>query len=143
MAVIIAYVTSALGWLMVHFGLDRSDFVFWFSLNAVLNVFASISVPRALLKWGPRITIGFGMLVLIGSGLLMLAFLQWHHPAGFKLHNMLSSIGFSLVMGSCAGHALVPFGDKAGTASALLGFIQMSGASVIVRLLQLLALDAA
>ena len=107
MAVIIAYVTSALGWLMVHFGLDRSDFVFWFSLNAVLNVFASISVPRALLKWGPRITIGFGMLVLIGSGLLMLAFLQWHHPAGFKLPSMLSSIGFSLVMGSCAGHALV------------------------------------
>ena len=56
---------------------------------------------------------------------------------------MLSSVGFSLVMGACAGQALAPFGDKAGTASALLGFIQMSGGSVIVGLLQLLGLDAA
>lgn len=143
MAVIIAYVTTAPGWLMVRLGLDRSGFVFWFSLNAVLNVAASVLAPRALMKWGPRITIGFGMLVLIVSGLLMLALLQWHHPAGFMLPIMLSSIGFSLVMGACAGQALAPFGDKAGTASALLGFIQMSGASVIVGLLQLLGLDAA
>ncbi|MEP0177569.1 MAG: multidrug effflux MFS transporter [Paraglaciecola sp.] len=143
MAVIIAYVTAAPGWLMVHLGLDREDFVFWFSLNAVLNVAASVLAPKALIKWGPRITIGFGMLVLIVSGLLMLVFLSWHHPAGFMLPIMLSSVGFSLMMGACAGQALAPFGDKAGTASALLGFAQMSGASVIVGLLQLTGLDAA
>lgn len=56
---------------------------------------------------------------------------------------MLSSVGFSLMMGACAGQALAPFGDKAGTASALLGFAQMTGASVIVGLLQLTGLDAA
>ncbi len=143
MAVIIAYVTAAPGWLMVHLGLDREGFVFWFSLNAILNVAGSVLAPKALLRWGARLTIGFGMLALIASGLLMLAFLSWHHPAGFMLPIMFACVGFSLMMGACAGQALAPFGDKAGTASALLGFAQMSGASVIVGLLQLTGLDSA
>lgn len=143
MAIIISYVTSAPGWLMVHLGLDQQDFVFWFSLNAVINVIASLSAPRALVKWGVRITIGLGMVVLIGAGLLMLALLDWRSPAAFMLPIMLSSIGFSLVMGACAGQALAPFGENAGAASALLGFIQMSGAALLVGALQLLPLDAA
>ncbi|MFT2092254.1 multidrug effflux MFS transporter [Paraglaciecola sp. 2405UD69-4] len=142
MAIIIAYVTTAPGWLMVNLQLARSEFVFWFSLNAVFNVAASLLAPKALLKWGPRISIGLGMLVLIVSGLLMMALMQWHHPAGFMIPIILSSIGFSLVMGACAGQALAPFGDKAGTASALLGFIQMTGASIIVGLLQSTDLNA-
>ncbi len=142
MAVIIAYVTSAPGWLMVNLGLDRADFVFWFSINALFNIAACLLAPKALLKWGPRPTIGFGMLTLISSGLVMATLLQWEHPAGFMIPIMMSSIGFSLIMGSCAGQALAPFGDNAGSASALLGLAQMSGASVIVGLLQLTGLNA-
>jgi DHA1 family bicyclomycin/chloramphenicol resistance-like MFS transporter len=56
---------------------------------------------------------------------------------------MISSLGFSLLMGSCEGQALAPFGEKAGSASALLGFVQMSGAAVIVYLLQLLPINEA
>jgi DHA1 family bicyclomycin/chloramphenicol resistance-like MFS transporter len=56
---------------------------------------------------------------------------------------MISSLGFSLLMGACAGQALAPFGTKAGSASALLGFIQMSGSAVIVYCLQLLPLNEA
>lgn len=46
-------------------------------------------------------------------------------------------------MGACAGQALAPFGEKAGLASALLGFFQMSGSAVIVYSLQLLPLNEA
>jgi DHA1 family bicyclomycin/chloramphenicol resistance-like MFS transporter len=54
----------------------------------------------------------------------------------------LSSIGFALVLGTAAGKALAPFGDKAGTAAALVGLFQMSGAGVIVGTTQRLGLDA-
>jgi len=143
MAIIIAYVSSSPAWLMVKLGLDQQSFVYWFSLNAVINIVACFLAPRVLIRFGARITIGFGMVLLIAAGLLMLALLAWHSPAGFMLPIMISSLGFSLLMGACAGQALAPFGDKAGAASALLGFMQMSGSAVIVYLLQLLPLNEA
>ncbi len=143
MAIIIAYVSSSPGWLMVELGLERQGFVFWFSINAALNIAACLLAPKALKKWGSSTTIGTGMLALAAAGLLMLALLEWRDPMGYMLPVMLSSLGFSLLMGACAGQALAPFAQSAGTASALLGFIQMSGAAVIVGLLQLLPLNQA
>jgi len=143
MAIIIAYVSSSPAWLMVKLGLDQQSFVYWFSLNAVINIVACFLAPRILVKWGARVTIGFGMVLLIIGGLLMLALLSWQTPIAFMLPIMISSLGFSLLMGACAGQALAPFGEKAGSASALLGFVQMSGSAVIVYLLQLLPLNEA
>ncbi|HBY88416.1 MAG TPA: Bcr/CflA family drug resistance efflux transporter [Colwellia sp.] len=143
MAIIIAYVSSSPAWLMIELGLDQQSFVYWFSINAVINIVACFLAPRVLLKFGARVTIGFGMVLLIASGLLMFAMLAWHSPVAFMLPIMISSLGFSLLMGACAGQALAPFGDKAGAASALLGFMQMSGSAVIVYLLQLLPLNEA
>jgi DHA1 family bicyclomycin/chloramphenicol resistance-like MFS transporter len=143
MAIIIAYVTSSPAWLMVRLGLDQQSFVYWFSLNAVINIVACFLAPQVLVKFGARVTIGFGMVLLIVAGLLMLTLLTWQTPAAFMLPIMVSSLGFSLLMGACAGQALAPFGEKAGSASALLGFVQMSGSAVIVYLLQLLPLNEA
>ncbi|AOW76044.1 Bcr/CflA family drug resistance efflux transporter [Colwellia sp. PAMC 20917] len=143
MAIIIAYVTSSPAWLMVRLGLDQQSFVYWFSLNAVINIVACFLAPQVLVKFGARVTIGFGMVLLIVAGLLMLTLLTWQTPAAFMLPIMISSLGFSLLMGACAGQALAPFGEKAGSASALLGFVQMSGSAVIVYLLQLLPLNEA
>jgi DHA1 family bicyclomycin/chloramphenicol resistance-like MFS transporter len=143
MAIIIAYVSSSPAWLMVTLGLDQQSFVYWFSVNAAINIVACFQAPRILVKFGARVTIGFGMVLLIFAGLLMLALLAWQTPVAFMLPIMISSLGFSLLMGACAGQALAPFGTKAGSASALLGFIQMSGSAVIVYCLQLLPLNEA
>jgi len=143
MAIIIAYVSSSPAWLMVRLGLDQQSFVYWFSLNAAINIVACFLAPRILVKFGARVTIGFGMILLIIAGSLMLALLAWQTPIAFMLPIMISSLGFSLLMGACAGQALAPFGEKAGSASALLGFVQMSGSAVIVYLLQLLPLNEA
>ncbi|MBA6390663.1 multidrug effflux MFS transporter [Colwellia sp. BRX10-3] len=143
MAIIIAYVSSSPAWLMVRLGLNQESFVYWFSLNATINIVACFLAPRVLIKFGARITIGFGMVLLIIAGLLMLALLPWQTPSAFMIPIMISSLGFSFLMGACAGQALAPFGEKAGSASALLGFMQMSGSAVIVYLLQLLPLNEA
>jgi len=143
MAIIIAYVSSSPAWLMVRLGLNQQSFVYWFSLNATINIVACFLAPRVLVKFGARVTIGFGMILIITAGLLMLALLTWQTPMAFMLPIMISSLGFSFLMGACAGQALAPFGEKAGSASALLGFVQMSGSAVIVYLLQLLPLNEA
>lgn len=143
MAIIIAYVSSSPAWLMVRLGLNQESFVYWFSLNATINIVACFLAPRVLVKFGARVTIGFGMVLLIIAGLLMLALLPWQTPNAFMIPIMISSLGFSFLMGACAGQALAPFGEKAGSASALLGFMQMSGSAVIVYLLQLLPLNEA
>jgi DHA1 family bicyclomycin/chloramphenicol resistance-like MFS transporter len=142
MSIILAYVTSSPAWLMVKLGLDREAFVFWFSINAVLNIIGCVIAPRILLNWGARLTIGIGMITLIGSGLLMFALRDWQDAMGFMLPIMLSSLGFSMLMGACAGQALSPFGQNAGTASAMLGFIQMSGSALVVFLLQMSPMSA-
>ena len=143
MAIIIAYVSSSPAWLMVRLGLDQQSFVFWFSLNAVINIVACFLAPKFLVRFGARVTIGSGMILLITAGFLMLALLAWKTPIAFMLPIMISSLGFSFLMGACAGQALAPFGKKAGAASALLGFVQMSGSAVIVYLLQLLPFNEA
>ncbi|ASP49014.1 multidrug effflux MFS transporter [Cognaticolwellia beringensis] len=143
MAIIIAYVSSSPAWLMVRLGLNQESFVYWFSFNAAINIVACFLAPKVLIKFGARITIGFGMVLLIIAGLLMLALLPWQTPSAFMIPIMISSLGFSFLMGACAGQALAPFGEKAGSASALLGFMQMSGSAVIVYLLQLLPLNEA
>jgi DHA1 family bicyclomycin/chloramphenicol resistance-like MFS transporter len=142
MSIILAYVTSSPAWLMVTLGLDQQTFVYWFSINAILNIIGCVLAPRVLVKWGARLTIGIGMLTLIGSGFLMIALRDWQDAMGFMLPVMLSSLGFSMLMGACAGQALCAFGHNAGTASAMLGFIQMSGSALVVFLLQLLPLSA-
>jgi len=141
MAVILSFVTTSPGWIMVHLKQSQQTFIMWFSVNALLNIVAYLLAPKILVALGPRKTIGIGMMLLIGSGGLMLALLEWHHPAGFMLPVMVSSLGISLLMGASSGQALAPFGSNAGAASALLGFIQMSGASILVSLLQWLPLS--
>ncbi|WDE04772.1 multidrug effflux MFS transporter [Thalassomonas viridans] len=141
MAIMLAFVSSSPSWLMVQLKQSQQTFVFWFSLNAVLNIVACFLAPKVLLKLGARKTIGLGMGILVFSGVLMLALLDWHHPVAFMAPIMLCSLSVSFLTGTCSGQALSPFGDNAGSASALLGFMQMSGAAVLVGLLQLLPLN--
>ncbi|SFC42264.1 multidrug effflux MFS transporter [Pseudoalteromonas denitrificans] len=141
MAIIIAYVSSSPAWLIINLEQSQQEFVFWFSLNATISIAACFFTPKVLMKFGVRKTIELGMIILFLSGLLMFALREWHHPIGFMLPIMFSSIGGSLLMGTCAGQALLPFGKNAGTASALLGFIQMTGSAILVSLLQLLPLN--
>jgi DHA1 family bicyclomycin/chloramphenicol resistance-like MFS transporter len=142
MATIIAFVTSSPAWIMGNLNNSQQSFVLWFSLNAMLNVVAYFLVPNIVKKLGIEKSTGLGLLILIFSGLLMYALLDWDHVAVYMLPIMVSSIGASFLMGSCAAQALSPFADNAGSASALLGFIQMTGAAVIVFLLQLLPIPS-
>ncbi|MDP4985696.1 multidrug effflux MFS transporter [Pseudoalteromonas tunicata] len=131
MAVIIAFVSTAPSWLMSHLGLSTHEFTVWFTINAVLSIFASFTAPY-FIKRSTRKALLLGLGVLFFSGLLMLTLIGFNTPWAFMLPIFVASIGFSLTLGSAVGKALEPFATQAGTASALIGVMQMSGAGLLV-----------
>jgi DHA1 family bicyclomycin/chloramphenicol resistance-like MFS transporter len=142
MAVILAYVTSAPVLLMDRYGISMNSFTFWFGANAALNIAAAMLGPRYMQKFGSRRALNIGLMMLVGSGGLMLALSHIAAPWAFMLPIFTSSFGFAWVLGASAGAALAPFSDRAGTAAALLGLFQMSGAGLLVSLTQRLGLSA-
>jgi DHA1 family bicyclomycin/chloramphenicol resistance-like MFS transporter len=60
----------------------------------------------------------------------------------FMLPMMLLCIGFALLLGPATSMALSAFGERAGTATAMLGCIQMSGAALLTGLIQQTGLSA-
>jgi len=143
MAVILAYVTSAPILLMIEQGLTMAQFTAWFSVNALFNIAACFTAPIFMAKYGSRPALMLGLGVLIFGAILMFSLSGTNEPWAFMVPIFLSSIGFAWTLGSAAGTALAPFGDRAGTAAALLGLFQMSGAGAIVGLLQRLELAPA
>lgn len=141
MAVILAYVTAAPVQLMVKLGLDMNGFSHWFTANAALNILSCFLAPRFIARVGPRRTLRIGLLVLLASALMLTLTMHIAHPLAMMGPVFLSSIGFAMILGAAAGMALAPFGHCAGTAAALLGLCQMSGAGALVGLTGALMAD--
>ncbi|MDD1783516.1 multidrug effflux MFS transporter [Enterovibrio sp. ZSDZ35] len=136
MSVILSYVTSAPVRLINGLGLSMEEFTVWFGINAAFNIFASMTAPKVMDMIGSRKTLNGGLITLVFGGVLMLSFSHIQAPWAFMVPVFISSFGFAWVLGSAAGKALEPFGQRAGTAAALLGLFQMSGSGVLVSLSQ-------
>jgi DHA1 family bicyclomycin/chloramphenicol resistance-like MFS transporter len=103
-----------------------------FFATTVFAVFASgMAAPRVAFRLGhSRATvIGLGIAVL-GGALLLLAHWADHSIWTYFIPVMVFLTGFGMVSPLVTATALQPFGDRAGLASALLGFLQMAGASI-------------
>ncbi len=142
MAVILAYVTSAPSVLMTGMGLSMNEFTFWFGVNAVINIAACMLAPKFMERVGTHNTLVTGGISTLGlAGVIMLVMNGQNTALSFMLPIFMSSVGFAFILGAAAGKALEPFGDKAGTAAALLGLFQMSGSGLLVGTLQRLSLE--
>lgn len=140
MSAILVYVTLAPGWIITHLGGTVADFTFWFTLNAVLSIVASFITP-IYIKRNSQKALRVGVTVLVASGMLMIALSHIESAIALMLPILIAALGFALSLGSAAGMALSRFPKQAGTASALIGAMQMSGASVLVFLTQYLGLS--
>ncbi|QIA64612.1 Bcr/CflA family efflux MFS transporter [Vibrio astriarenae] len=136
MGVILGYVTAAPNLLMGQLGLSMSEFTVWFTINACINIAACFIGPRFLQSMGAYRTLIIGISLLVFAAVLMAYGANNATPMAFMLPVFIASTGFAFILGAAAGQALAPFGDKAGTASALLGLFQMTGAGLLVTLTQ-------
>ena len=103
-----------------------------FFATTVLGVFASgMAAPRVALKLGhARATIIGLCIAALGGLVLLLAHWVDHSIWTYFVPVMIFLTGFGMVSPLVTATALQPFGDRAGLASALLGFLQMAGAAI-------------
>ena len=148
MASILSYVSYAPVWLIDHLGVSELTFSGLFALNAVVNIIACFTAPMVINRIGNRPTVIVALSTMLVSALVQVL-LQTVGPTqglmaafSFMLPMMLLCIGFALLLGPATSMALAAFGERAGTATAILGFIQMSGASLLVGLVQQTELTA-
>ena len=148
MASILCYVSYSPVWLIGHIGVSELTFSGLFGLNALINVIACFAAPKVIKKLGNRPTVMLALASLLLSSCLLLIAQLWGPQQGllaaltFMLPMLPLCIGFALLLGPATSMALAGFGERAGTATAMLGFIQMSGASLVTGLVQVTDLSA-
>ncbi|WP_076538156.1 multidrug effflux MFS transporter [Shewanella sp. UCD-KL21] len=148
MASIITYVSYSPMWLIGHLGVSELAFSGLFGLNAVVNIAACFAAPVLVKRIGNRPGVVLALALMLTAAILEVV-MQLVGPetglaAGFSfmLPMMLLCIGFAILLGPATSMALSAFGERAGTAAAMLGCIQMSGASVLAALIQMTDITA-
>ena len=142
MASILTYVSYAPSWIIKHIGLSELTFSYLFGFNAIINIIACFVAPKVIKRVGNHQTISIALWLMVLSGALQLVLqeLPFTNPLIGGLYYMspmlFLCIGFALLLGPATSMALSAFGERAGTASALLGCIQMTGAAMLTGLLQ-------
>lgn len=103
-----------------------------FFAGTVFVVFASgMLAPRLAIKIGhTRATIVGIVIATVGGVALLAAHWVDHSVWSYLLPVIVFLAGFGMVSPLATATSLQPFGDRAGLASALLGFLQMAGAAV-------------
>ena len=148
MAAILSYVSYAPVWLIENLGVSELTFSGLFGLNAAVNIVACFTAPLVIKKLGNRPTVIVALSLMLASAATQIIVQTFGPQTGmmaafsFMLPMMLLCIGFALLLGPATSMALSAFGERAGTATAMLGFIQMSGASLLTALVQQTSLPA-
>lgn len=148
MASILTYVSYAPSWIIKHLGLSELTFSFLFGFNALINIAACFLAPKVIKTLGNHKTVTIALWLMVLAAVSQLIFQQLPVTNAllgglyFMLPMLLLCIGFALLLGPATSMALSAFGERAGTASALLGCIQMSGAALLTGLLQQTGLTA-
>jgi len=148
MASILTYVSYAPSWIIKHLGLNELTFSYLFGFNALINIAACFIAPKVIKQLGNHQTVVVALWLFILSAAMQVVMQQIPVESAllagiyFMLPMLLLCVGFALLLGPATSMALSAFGERAGTASALLGFIQMSGAALLTGLLQQTSLSA-
>lgn len=137
MGMVLTYVSFTPTVLMGESGLTPLEFSIVFGLNGFWIMFASYVanyfIPRIgrpnCLKVG-SIFMGVGCLGLI-FGLTILPNTIQTHWLVYMLPVACACTGLAFMMGTATSFALEPFEKEAGTASALVGFVQMAGGATL------------
>ncbi|NKF52298.1 multidrug effflux MFS transporter [Shewanella sp. WXL01] len=148
MASILCYVSYSSIWLIGHLGVSELTFSGLFGVNAAINIVACFAAPVLIKRIGNRPGVIVAFALMLSAAVIEIALQLWGPQTGmaaalsFMMPMVLLCIGFAAVLGPATTMALAGFGERAGTAAAMLGFIQMAGASVLTGLIQQTSLTA-
>lgn len=114
-------------------GVSAAAFGLWFGVVVVGYIIGAVLCQRWSRTLGLRTTLlragimqavaGTSMLALLGLGIM--------HPLAVMLPQALFNLAHGLTTPCCQAGATAPFPDKAGSAVALMGFVQMAVAALV------------
>jgi MFS transporter, DHA1 family, multidrug resistance protein len=127
-----AWISAASFVLQNLFGLAPFSFGVIFALGSVGYMIGAALASRLVVPLGLDRTIGVGGCALAVGGLGMVASvaLGLTSPVSLVFPMAVYLAGMGVVLPQAMAGAMTPFPDRAGTASALLGFVQQSTASI-------------
>ncbi len=114
-------------------GYKEEQFGLFFAIIVAGFMSGALGGSRLVSTYGIDRVIGWGALLatLSGSVMAILAMLEIYHITAIIIPHTFYMVAVGLVMPQTMAGALAPFAQMAGTASAFLGFIQMSTAAII------------
>ncbi|MBB1390963.1 Bcr/CflA family drug resistance efflux transporter, partial [Shewanella sp. SG44-6] len=148
MASILCYVSYSPVWIIGHLGISELTFSGLFGLNAAINIVACFAAPVLVKRIGNRPGVVVALSLMLLAAVIEAAVYFAGPQAGlaaaiaFMAPMMILCVGFAILLGPATSMALSAFGERAGTATAMLGCIQMSGASILTALIQLTDIPA-
>jgi DHA1 family bicyclomycin/chloramphenicol resistance-like MFS transporter len=144
MAGLFGYVAGSSFVFQEQFGLDQQQFGLLFGAGALFLIGATQLNAALLRRFEPRVLLPFGLALgtVAGATLLVLAATHTGGIVGVvaPLWTVLFAVG--LVLPNAPALALARHGEAAGTASALLGAIQMGVGAIVSPLVGILGNDA-
>jgi DHA1 family bicyclomycin/chloramphenicol resistance-like MFS transporter len=115
--------------LMVRMHFSPSELSLFFAATVFVVFGSGLAGPRLAARWG-AVRVGMaGLLIALVSGITLLAGLDATSPIPFMAGITLFLLGMGTVNPIGTALTLQPFGTTAGSASALLGFLQMAFAA--------------
>jgi len=139
-ATVVACVTGALygffaaapSVLIGALGLSSLQLGFFFAATVPVVFAAGLLVPKLSGRWGPQKTLQLGLLLSLAGGVLICVVAAYAPTDLAAFTAALCVFLFGMGMANPLGTALSlsPFAAQAGAASAMLGFMQMSGAAL-------------
>ena len=116
--------------LMNELGLTAFQLGLSFATTVLIVFAAGFLAPRLAHRWGQRTVGMIGLFIALAGGLSMFAFAATPTYTRFTIAIALYLFGMGLINPLGTAIALHPFGQQAGLASALLGFLQMGCAAI-------------
>jgi len=115
------------------YGLSPLEFSVAFAAACLGSLISGAIGASLVMRIGMDRTIGLGTLGLAAGGLSMIAACAFELPpvTTFVLSMALYQAGLMFAMPQAIACAMMPFADRAGSASSLLGFVQQSSAALL------------
>ena len=128
-----AWISTAAFVLQDVFGLSAFAFGLAFAVASSGYLVGTGIAVRVVMIWGSGRTMGVGAIIMALGGLATIAAtaIGWNLVAALIVTVGIYMIGMGMVLPQAQAGALLPFPDRAGAASSVVGFVAQTSAAVI------------
>ena len=128
-----AWISSAAFVIQDIYGLSALAFGLAFAVGSSGYMVGTMIAARFVMRWGSGKTMGFGAACMALGGLTMIVQLAFtlHGAVGVIAAVWLYLIGMGMTLAQAQAGALLPFPDRAGAASSLLGFTTQTVSAIV------------